>query len=115
MRFAAIAVLAAAVSADEAKKEEWVPSAMDTLDFASDNADETASMAYQTKMSGDAKTLSGAVTLKSKAKDMNQFRWTANMKLVDTDTKCFARYTVFSGNVAADEAYAPNARAAAAN
>lgn len=115
MRFAAIAVLAAAVSADEAK-EEWVPSAMDTLDFASDNADETASMAYQTKMSGDAKTLSGAVTLTSKAKDLNQFRWTANMKTGEAEPKCFARYTVISGNVGGDEAYAtPNARAAATN
>lgn len=104
MRFAAIAVLAAAVSADEAK-EEWAPSAMVTLDFASDNADETAALAYQTRMVGDAKSLAGAVTITSKAKDLNQFRYTANMKQLEADPKCFERYTVISGNVGGDETY----------
>lgn len=83
MRFASIALLATAVAADE--KVEWLDSADTTINFASDNAGETASMTYKTSMNGDALTLSGSTTISSKERDLNNFRYLLGWKK-ETDT-----------------------------
>ena len=118
MRFANLALLAAAVAADE-KKVEWLPSADATAEFKSDNADETASVTWKTLMKDDAMTVSGSTTISSKAKQLNQMRWVIGLRKAATDTACFQKDVFYtSANVAADEAWASTAystRAAAAN
>lgn len=85
MRFASIALLATAVAADSHEKVEWLDSADTTINFASDNAGETASMTYKTHMNGDAMTVSGSTTISSKERDLNNFRYLLGLKL-ETDT-----------------------------
>lgn len=116
MRFATIAILATAVAADDTPAKKMLPSALTTFDFASDNADEKASMSFLTNLIGEVESISGTTTVSSKAKDINSFRFSINIKGAEVDTTCLAKYTVYSGNVdGATEVYTTSARAAKAD
>ena len=118
MRFTSLALLATAVAADE-KKVEWLPSADSTAEFASDNADETASVTWKTLMKDDAMTVSGSTTVSSKSQAINQLRWVIGLRKSSTDNACFHKDVFYtSANVGADDTWASTAystRAAAAN
>jgi hypothetical protein len=110
MRFATIALLATAVSADAAEDAKMLDSAPTTIDFTSDNADEKASLTFKTTMEGDVKSVSGTTTIMSKVRDLNNFRFEIGLKATEAETNCLAKDVVFSGNVDNTEKYTTESR-----
>lgn len=109
MRFTNTIMLIAAVSAaDDAVASE--PSAATTANFASDDAKETASIVFKTSLVGDAKTLGGDFTISSQKSNLDNFKYTVNLKATETTNDCFARYTVMTSGTIAAEAYTTGAR-----
>ena len=112
MRYATI--FAVAVAADGAT--EWMDSASQSVDFASDNADEKASVSWKSTMEDDKITAKGTTTITSKSRNLDNWRWSLGMRMAASDTNCFLKATVYTnGNVQGDETYKVDARAAAAN
>jgi len=112
MRFTATLALIAAVAADE-----WEDSHATSVDFASDNADEKASLTFKTTMEDDVKNLAGDFTISSKATDLNTFKFTVGLRSAETVNKCdVGRYTIMSsGNIGGDDTYTVGSRASKAD